>query len=110
MPRIAPFPAIRYAPGADLQRVIAPPYDVLSPADVAELAALVDVVHRTGVRAIFSNNTVNPRLVDAVAREAGTPLAVVELYEGSVGPAGSGADTYRGMMLTDAQRIADALA
>jgi uncharacterized protein (DUF1015 family) len=37
MPRIAPFPAIRYAPGTDLQRVIAPPYDVLSPADVAEL-------------------------------------------------------------------------
>jgi uncharacterized protein (DUF1015 family) len=39
MPRVAPFPAIRYAPGTDLQRVIAPPYDVLSPADVAELAA-----------------------------------------------------------------------
>ena len=39
MPRIAPFPAIRYAPGTDLQHVIAPPYDVLSPADVAELAA-----------------------------------------------------------------------
>ena len=47
MPRIAPFPAIRYAPGADLQRVIAPPYDVLSPADVAELAALDEhnIVH-----------------------------------------------------------------
>lgn len=40
MPRIAPFPAIRYAAGTDLQQVIAPPYDVLSPADVAELAAL----------------------------------------------------------------------
>lgn len=39
MPRIAPFPAIRYAPGTDLQRVIAPPYDVLSDADVEELAA-----------------------------------------------------------------------
>ena len=39
MPRIAPFPAIRYAPGSDLQQVIAPPYDVLSPADVADLAA-----------------------------------------------------------------------
>jgi len=38
MPRIAPFPAIRYAPGTDLQKVIAPPYDVLSPADVTELA------------------------------------------------------------------------
>ncbi|MGC3994589.1 MAG: DUF1015 domain-containing protein [Propionicimonas sp.] len=40
MPRIAPFRAVRYAPGADLQKVIAPPYDVLSPADVADLAAL----------------------------------------------------------------------
>ncbi|MBI5028242.1 MAG: DUF1015 family protein, partial [Actinobacteria bacterium] len=40
MPRIAPFPAIRYAPGTDLQLVIAPPYDVLSESDVAELAAL----------------------------------------------------------------------
>lgn len=40
MPRIAPFPAIRYAPGTDLQLVIAPPYDVLSESDVSELAAL----------------------------------------------------------------------
>lgn len=38
MPRIAPFPAIRYAADIDLQQVIAPPYDVLSSADVAELA------------------------------------------------------------------------
>lgn len=47
MPRIAPFPAVRYAPGIDLQQVIAPPYDVLSPADVAELAARDDhnIVH-----------------------------------------------------------------
>ncbi len=47
MPRIEPFPAIRYASGADLQRVIAPPYDVLSPADVASLAALDEhnIVH-----------------------------------------------------------------
>jgi uncharacterized protein (DUF1015 family) len=39
MPKIAPFTAIRYAAGADLQAVIAPPYDVLSEADVTELAA-----------------------------------------------------------------------
>ncbi len=40
MPKIAPFEALRYAAGTDLQQVIAPPYDVLSSADVAELAAL----------------------------------------------------------------------
>lgn len=39
MPRIAAFPALRYAPGTDLQAVIAPPYDVLSEADARELAA-----------------------------------------------------------------------
>lgn len=37
MPKIAPFRAIRYASGIDLQQVIAPPYDVLSDADVTEL-------------------------------------------------------------------------
>lgn len=39
MPGFAPFRAIRFAPGTNLDRVIAPPYDVLSDADVAELAA-----------------------------------------------------------------------
>lgn len=39
MPKTAPFPAIRYAGQADLNAVIAPPYDVLSADDVAALAA-----------------------------------------------------------------------
>ena len=74
-----------------------------------ELAQLVKVVREDKVSAIFSNNTVNPRLVEAVANEAGTDLKVVQLFEGSVGPAGSGADTYATMMLTNATRITDAL-
>ncbi len=47
MPKIAPFSALRYAAGTDLQLVIAPPYDVLSAADVAELGALDEhnIVH-----------------------------------------------------------------
>ncbi len=39
MPKIAPFHAIRYAAGTDLDAVIAPPYDVLSADDVATLGA-----------------------------------------------------------------------
>jgi len=38
MPGFRPFRALRYG-GADLRPVVAPPYDVLSEADVAELAA-----------------------------------------------------------------------
>ncbi|HML51669.1 MAG TPA: DUF1015 domain-containing protein [Propionicimonas sp.] len=47
MPKTAPFAAIRYAPNADLTAVIAPPYDVLSAADVAQLAArdVHNIVH-----------------------------------------------------------------
>ncbi|HEX2705948.1 MAG TPA: DUF1015 domain-containing protein [Candidatus Lustribacter sp.] len=37
MPRFEPFPALRYAPGVDLAAVTAPPYDVLSGADVDAL-------------------------------------------------------------------------
>lgn len=39
MPAFVPFRAHRYAPGTDLDLVIAPPYDVLNDADVDELAA-----------------------------------------------------------------------
>ena len=39
MPGFIPFRALRYAPGTDFQAVIAPPYDVLSDADVDALAA-----------------------------------------------------------------------
>ncbi len=39
MPAFEPFRAHRYAPGTNLDAVIAPPYDVLSDADVDELAA-----------------------------------------------------------------------
>lgn len=38
VPRFEPFPALRYAPSVDLDLAAAPPYDVLSPDDVASLA------------------------------------------------------------------------
>jgi len=46
VPRFEPFPALRYA-SADLNRVIAPPYDVLSGADLDALEAQDDhnIVH-----------------------------------------------------------------
>lgn len=76
----------------------------------AELAHLVEVIRGEDVRVLFSNNALSPRLLDALAQEAGGDVAVVSLYTGSLGEPGSGADTYSGMMLTNAHRIADALA
>ena len=59
--------------------------------------------------AIFAN-TANPQaLIDALASEVGD-IEVVDLYVDSLGEPGSGADTYQGMVRTNAQRISDALA
>lgn len=98
-----------HAYGFEVAGVVIPGGSTDAEPSSAELAELVHIVQEDQVSAIFSNNTVNPRLVEAVANEAGTDLKVVQLYEGSVGPAGSGADTYAGMMLTNARLIADAL-
>ncbi len=90
--------------------VVIPGGSTLAQPSSSELAALADAVRAAGVKAIFAN-TANPTaLVDALAQEAGTQVSVVELYVGSLGGDGSGADTYQSMMLTDAHRIADALA
>lgn len=74
----------------------------------AELEKVVGAVKSSGVHAIFSNTAVSPKLVESVGAEAGG-VKVVPLYVDSVGPAGSGADTYIGMMKADAQAITDAL-
>ena len=42
VPRFEPFPALRYAPAIALDDAAAPPYDVLSAADVAALRARHD--------------------------------------------------------------------
>lgn len=95
--------------GYTVAGVVIPGGSTLAQPSSAELAALAKTIRSAGVKAIFAN-TANPSaLIDALARESGQQVAVVELYVGSLGPAGSGADTYQGMMLTNARLIADAL-
>lgn len=96
--------------GYTVAGVVIPGGSTLAQPSSSELAALAQTVRTAGVTAIFAN-TANPTaLVDALAQEVGTQVDVVELYVGSLGPAGSGADTYQAMMVTNAHRIADALA
>ena len=75
----------------------------------AELAALVDRIRETGAPAIFAETIEPTVLAEVLAAEAGSGVEVVELYTGSLGEPGSGADTLIGMLRVDARRIADAL-
>ena len=65
------------------------------------------MVRDHSVPAVFGETTVSERLAQAVARETGAEL--VQLYSGSMGAEGSGADTYLGMARTNVERIAEAL-
>ena len=71
------------------------------------LARLVDAVTANGAPAVFGETTVSERLAQTVATESGARL--VRLYSGSLGPEGSGAETYIGMVRTNISRIAEAL-
>ena len=68
---------------------------------------LVEVIREHGVPAVFGETTVSDRLARAVAGETGSGL--VQLYSGSLGTEGSGADTYIGMVRTNVERIVEAL-
>jgi zinc/manganese transport system substrate-binding protein len=75
----------------------------------AELAALVAIIEREQVPAIFTETIEPDALARAVAAEVGYDVEVVELYTGSLGAPGSDGDTLVKMLTTNARRIAEAL-
>ncbi|MEF2278877.1 zinc ABC transporter substrate-binding protein [Deinococcus sp. YIM 134068] len=60
-----------------------------------ELAALVGAVRKSGARVIFTENTLNARLAQTLARETGARIAP-PLYTDALGPGGSAGETFLG--------------
>lgn len=89
--------------------VIIPGGSTLAEPSSAELAGLVSTIRQTGAPAIFADTTDASGLAEAIAAEVGGSVPVIDLYTGSIGEAGSGADSYTGMMLANGRRIAAAL-
>lgn len=77
-----------------------------TPKRIAELAS---EIKSTGVPTIFAETTVNPKLMQAVAREAHVKISEQELYSDGLGPPRSGADTYQGMLIANTCAIAQGL-
>ncbi len=61
-----------------------------------DVAALIERIRRQHVRAVFTESSVNPRLEQQIASEAGARV-VATLYGDTLGPAGSPGATYLGM-------------
>lgn len=88
---------------------VIPGGSTLAEPSASDLAELAELLRREGITAIFAETTVPTALAETVAREVGEEVEVYQLYTGSLGPEGSGADTYAGMMRTNAATIARAL-
>lgn len=58
-----------------------------------ELATLASAVKKSGAKVILTENTVNARLAQTLARETGARIAP-PLYTDALGPAGSSGDTF----------------
>jgi len=76
-----------------------------SPKDIANLTSLI---RQEGVKVIFSENTVDPKVAREIAKDTGVRI-IDDLYGDSLGEPGSGAETIHGMLLANAKRISEAL-
>lgn len=73
-----------------------------------DLAALQNLIKEEGVKTIFAEEEIDPKVARELAADGG--ITVVEgLYADSLGPPGSGADTIDGMLLSNARKFAEAL-
>jgi len=89
--------------------VVIPGGSTLAEPNSQELAQLVQKIRQENVPAIFANIATSSDVVDVLANEVGGDVSVVNIYVGSVGGPGSGAETYIDMMTTNASLVAVAL-
>ncbi len=94
--------------GLEFVGAVIPTSNKEAQASAKELAALQDLIKEEGVKAIFAETEIDPKVARELAADSG--VTVVEgLYADSLGPPGSGADTIDGMLLSNARKFAEAL-
>ncbi len=73
-----------------------------------DVAGIVKFIKQNKIPAIFVETSVNPKLIEEISRQSGVKVGGT-LYGDSAGPAGSGADTYIGMISSNVRTIVAAL-
>lgn len=74
----------------------------------SDIAALTKLIEEEGVRAIFAETLIDPKVAEALAEDTGITI-VYDLYTDQVGEPGSGAETVHEMLLQNATAISEAL-
>jgi zinc/manganese transport system substrate-binding protein len=87
---------------------VIPSTTTMAETNPAALEALAQAIEGAGVSAVFTEVALSAPDAAALADRVGD-VEVIELYTESLGPAGSGAETYLDMLRTNARRIVDGL-
>jgi ABC-type Zn uptake system ZnuABC Zn-binding protein ZnuA/ABC-type Mn2+/Zn2+ transport system permease subunit len=69
-----------------------------------DVSALVRLIRREGVQAVFPEESVSPKLAESIARQTGA-TSDYTLYGDALGPKGSRGDTYLGMEQANADAM-----
>jgi ABC-type Zn uptake system ZnuABC Zn-binding protein ZnuA len=70
---------------------------------------LVEEIKKAGVPTIFAETTINPKLIESVAKEAKVKVSKRELFADGLGEKGTEADTYEKMLIANTQTIVEGL-
>ncbi len=72
------------------------------------VAELIEAIKKQGVKAVFFENTQNPKVIASITRETGAKVGG-ELYADGLGAEDGDAATYEAMMRHNVTTIVDAL-
>ena len=98
--------AARY--GFEVIGTVIPSLSSMAEANPAGLEELAQLIEHEGIKAIFAEIQHSGDDIEALAARIGG-VEVVTLYTGTLGPPGSGAETYTGYLRTNTDLIVDSL-
>jgi ABC-type Zn uptake system ZnuABC Zn-binding protein ZnuA len=94
--------------GLEIVGTVIPSLSTEAQPSAGDTAALIDTIREAGVKAIFAESSVSPKVEHAIARETGARVGD-ELWADSLGPAGSSGGTYLHSIAANTRAIVDGL-
>jgi ABC-type Zn uptake system ZnuABC Zn-binding protein ZnuA/ABC-type Mn2+/Zn2+ transport system permease subunit len=91
--------------GIDVVGAVIPSQTTQAQPSAKDVSALIDLIEREGVKAVFPESSLSASVAEAVARQTGAS-SDYELYGDTLGPEGSPGATYTGMEAANAEAMA----
>jgi ABC-type Zn uptake system ZnuABC Zn-binding protein ZnuA len=92
--------------GIDVIGTVIPSLSTESQPSAGDTARLIDTIRRTGVKTIFAESSVNPKVEQAIAQETGAKVGP-PLWADTLGPAGSDGATFAESIASNTRALVD---